>query len=111
MPIELYVSFWLELESPSSAALTVAVLALPTRGQGMEKAGYRLVATAIGVAASIAIAGVFSQTGGLLLASHRRSRARSWSCGWPTTSSSTRATSSTSSIPSTSTSPSASTRR
>ncbi|MCP3368000.1 FUSC family protein [Bradyrhizobium cajani] len=68
MLLALYVSFWLELESPSSAALTVAVLALPTRGQGMEKAGYRLFATALGVAASIAIAGMFSQTGGLLLA-------------------------------------------
>jgi len=68
MLLALYVSFWLELESPSSSALTVAVLALPTRGQGMEKAGYRLLATAIGVAASIAIAGMFSQTDGLLLA-------------------------------------------
>lgn len=66
--LALYVSFWLELESPSSSALTVAVLALPTRGQGMEKAGYRLLATVIGVIASIAIAGMFSQTGGLLLA-------------------------------------------
>ncbi|MBR0956542.1 FUSC family protein [Bradyrhizobium japonicum] len=68
MLLALYVSFWLELGSPSSSALTVAVLALPTRGQGMEKAGYRLLATAIGVAASIAIAGMFSQTDGLLLA-------------------------------------------
>ncbi|WFU26910.1 FUSC family protein [Bradyrhizobium sp. CB1717] len=68
MLLALYVSFWLELDSPSSSALTVAVLALPTRGQGMEKAGYRLLATAIGVAASIAIAGLFSQTDGLLLA-------------------------------------------
>ncbi|MEY9183830.1 putative membrane protein YccC [Bradyrhizobium sp. USDA 326] len=68
MMLALYASFWLELESPSSAALTVAILALPTRGQGMEKAGYRLLATAIGVAASIAIAGAFSQTDGLLLA-------------------------------------------
>lgn len=68
MMLALYLSFWLELDSPSSSALTVAVLALPTRGQGMEKAGYRLLATAIGVAASIAIDGVFSQTDGLLLA-------------------------------------------
>lgn len=68
MILALYASFWLELESPSSAALTVAILALPTRGQGMEKAGYRLLATAIGVVASIAIAGVFSQTDGFLLA-------------------------------------------
>ncbi|WP_315767041.1 MULTISPECIES: FUSC family protein [unclassified Bradyrhizobium] len=68
MLLALYASFWLELESPGSAALTVAILALPTRGQGLEKAGYRLLATAIGVAASIAIAGIFSQTDGLLLA-------------------------------------------
>jgi len=54
MLLALYVSFWLELESPSSAAVTVAILALPTRAQGMEKAGYRLLATAIGVIASIA---------------------------------------------------------
>ncbi|MGY4370443.1 putative membrane protein YccC [Bradyrhizobium sp. LB1.3] len=68
MLLALYVSFWLELESPSSSALTVVILALPTRGQGMEKAGYRLLATGIGVAASIAIASMFSQTDGLLLA-------------------------------------------
>lgn len=66
MLLALFVSFWLELESPSSAAITVAILALPTRAQGMEKAGYRLLATAIGVMASIAIAGIFSQTGALL---------------------------------------------
>jgi uncharacterized membrane protein YccC len=66
--VALYASFWLQLESPSSAAVTVAILALPTRGQGFEKAGYRLLATFIGVAASIAIAGTFSQTDSLLLA-------------------------------------------
>ena len=66
--LALYASFWLELEVPSSAAITVAILALPTRGQGLEKAGFRFLATVIGVAVSIAIAGVFSQTDGLLLA-------------------------------------------
>jgi uncharacterized membrane protein YccC len=39
--LALYASFWLELETPSSAAITVAILALPTRGQVMEKAGFR----------------------------------------------------------------------
>lgn len=52
--VALYASFWLQLEVPSSA-ITVAILALPTRGQGLEKAGFRLFATAIGVAASIGI--------------------------------------------------------
>lgn len=65
--LALYASFWLQLEAPSSAAITVAILALPTRGQGLEKAGFRLIATVIGVAASIVIAGFFSQTDGLLL--------------------------------------------
>ena len=61
-------AFWLQLEAPSTAALTVAILALPTRGQILEKATFRLLATIIGVAASIVIAGLFSQTRDLLLA-------------------------------------------
>ena len=66
--LALYASFWLQLESPMSAAITVAILALPTRGQALDKAGFRLLATIIGVMASIAIAGFFSQTDALLLA-------------------------------------------
>jgi uncharacterized membrane protein YccC len=66
--ITLYVSFWFELAAPAAAATAVAVQALPTRGQGLEKALYLLLATLIGVVASIAIAGLFSQTAGLLLA-------------------------------------------
>lgn len=66
--VALYVSFWLELEAPSTAALTVCILALPTRGQGLEKAGFRLVATVIGVSVSIAIVGAFIQTESLILA-------------------------------------------
>ena len=65
--VALYVSFWLELEAPSSAILTVAILAEHTRGQALEKAAFRLVATGIGVAASIIITGIFSQTRDLLL--------------------------------------------
>ena len=58
-------SFWLQLEAPFTAALTVAILAEPTRGQALEKAGYRLIATIIGVAAPFAIVGVsdFSDIG------------------------------------------------
>jgi uncharacterized membrane protein YccC len=60
--VALYVGFWLELEAPSSAALTVTILALSTRGQVLEKAVFRLIATVLGVAASIAIVGMFAQT-------------------------------------------------
>ena len=65
--LALYIGFWLELEAPSSAAVTVAILALPTRGQVLEKAFFRLIATVIGVASSITIIGLFVQTGSLLL--------------------------------------------
>jgi uncharacterized membrane protein YccC len=61
-------SFWLQLDAPYEAAVTVAVLALPTRGQVLEKASFRLLATIIGVAAAIAIVGAFSQMRDLVLA-------------------------------------------
>ncbi len=63
----LYVAFWLQLEAASSAAVCVGILAFPTRGQALEKAGFRLLATVIGVAVSIVLAGAFSQTRDLLL--------------------------------------------
>jgi uncharacterized membrane protein YccC len=66
--VALAASFWLELEAPSTAALTVAILAAPTRGEALHKAAYRLVATLIGVAAAIAIPAFFSQARDLLLA-------------------------------------------
>src|SRR6516225_2262402 len=66
--ISLVTSFWLQLEAPFSAALTVLILAEPTRGQALAKAGWRLIATVIGVAASIAITGFLSQSGDLILA-------------------------------------------
>jgi uncharacterized membrane protein YccC len=66
--LALFVSFWLQLESPTTAALTVAVLAEPTRGQALDKAGFRLLATVLGVTASIAITGLFSQARDLILA-------------------------------------------
>lgn len=63
----LYAAFWLQLDAASSAAVTVAILALPTRGQALEKASFRVLGTIIGVATSIAIVGMFSQTRDLLL--------------------------------------------
>jgi uncharacterized membrane protein YccC len=61
-------SFWLELEAPASAAVTVAILAAPTRGQALEKAWFRLLGTAIGVTAALAVTAAFSQTRDLILA-------------------------------------------
>jgi uncharacterized membrane protein YccC len=66
--LALFVCFWLQLEAPTSAAVTVAILAEPTRGQTLNKAGFRLLGTVVSVVASIAITGLFSQTRDLILA-------------------------------------------
>jgi uncharacterized membrane protein YccC len=65
--VALAASFWLELEAPASAAITVAILAESTRGPSLEKAGFRLAATIVGVTAAIVIVGLFSQTRDLML--------------------------------------------
>lgn len=65
--VSLAASFWLDLEAPSTAAITVAILAAPTRGQALEKACYRLLATVIGVSAAIVIVGLFSPATDLIL--------------------------------------------
>src|SRR5258705_5903714 len=62
MMVALYAAFWLQLESASSAAVTVGVLALQTRGQAYQKAIYRVLATIVGVVASFVIAGLFPQS-------------------------------------------------
>jgi uncharacterized membrane protein YccC len=67
MMMGLYAAFWLQLESASSAAVTVGILALQTRGQAYQKAVYRVLATIVGVAASFVIAGLFPQSRDLFL--------------------------------------------
>src|SRR5712664_4074130 len=67
MMVALYAAFWLQLESAASAAVTVAILARPTRGQAYQKAVYRVLATIIGVVASFAIAGLFPQNRSLFV--------------------------------------------
>ena len=52
-------AFWLQLDGASTAATTVGILALQTRGQAYQKAVYRMLGTLIGVVASFALAGLF----------------------------------------------------
>ncbi|NEU97117.1 FUSC family protein [Bradyrhizobium uaiense] len=66
--LALFVSFWLQLEEPFTAAVTVAILAEPTRGQALDKAAFRLTGTVVGVTAAIVITGLFSQARDLMLA-------------------------------------------
>lgn len=56
--VALYVAFWLQLGGASSAAVTVAILAQPTRGAALAKATNRIAATLIGAAVSVVITGV-----------------------------------------------------
>src|SRR5258707_12086216 len=67
MMVGLYAAFWLQLESASSAAVTVGILALQTRGHAYQKAAYRVLATIVGVVASIVIAGLFAQSRSLFV--------------------------------------------
>jgi uncharacterized membrane protein YccC len=62
MVVGLYAAFWLQLDNASSAAATVGVLAMQTRGQAYQKAIYRILGTIIGVIVSFVIAGLFPQT-------------------------------------------------
>jgi uncharacterized membrane protein YccC len=57
--VALYVAFSLQLGGASSAAVTVAILAQPTRGAALAKAANRIVATLIGATMSVVIAGLF----------------------------------------------------
>jgi uncharacterized membrane protein YccC len=57
--VALYVAFWLQLGGASSAAVTVAILAQPTRGAALAKAVNRVAATLIGATMSVVIAGLF----------------------------------------------------
>ncbi|SFV01778.1 Uncharacterized membrane protein YccC [Methylobacterium sp. 174MFSha1.1] len=61
MMLALYAGFWLQLESASSAAVTVAILAQPRRGQALSKAAYRFLGTVIGFAVAILFAALFAQ--------------------------------------------------
>ena len=65
--VALATAFWLQLDSAATAAVTVGILALQTHGQVFHKSGYRLAATGLGVVASIAITGLFSQTRDLFI--------------------------------------------
>lgn len=69
MVLALGAGFWLQLDSASSAATCVAILAQPKRGQALSKALYRLVGTLIGAVASIVIVALFGQDRVMMLVS------------------------------------------
>ncbi len=61
MLLALGIAFRLDLSSPSSAAVTVAVISLPQAGMVLEKSFYRLLATLLGGLITLIFVGVFAQ--------------------------------------------------
>lgn len=67
MMLALSTAFWLQLDSASSAAVGVAILAQPKRGQALSKALYRFLGTVVGGAVAILLIALFAQDRVLLL--------------------------------------------
>jgi uncharacterized membrane protein YccC len=59
--LALYVAFWLELDNPSWAGTTAALVCQPHLGASLRKGWYRLIGTFIGALAAVALAGYFPQ--------------------------------------------------
>jgi uncharacterized membrane protein YccC len=60
--LTLYVSFWLELDSPYWAATTAAIVCQPSLGASLRKASFRVVGTIIGAVAIVALTVAFPQS-------------------------------------------------
>ncbi|MGU3538291.1 FUSC family protein [Methylobacterium sp. A54F] len=69
MMVALYGAFWLQLDSASSAAVGVAILAQPKRGQALSKSFYRFLGTIVGGVVALVLMGLFNQDRVLLLVS------------------------------------------
>ena len=63
------IGFWAQLDSTSSAGLTVAIVAQSSPGMAMSKAFYRVIGTLLGGVVAIALVGAFGQDRTMLLAS------------------------------------------
>ncbi|MGI4977124.1 MAG: FUSC family protein [Janthinobacterium lividum] len=61
-------SFWIQLESASSAGVCVAIVAQPLAGQTLSKATWRLAGTLLGGFASLGFVAAFGQDRTMLLA-------------------------------------------
>jgi uncharacterized membrane protein YccC len=65
--LALYIAYFLQLESPYSAATTVLIVASPVHGMVLAKSVYRFLGTLVGAAASVALMACFAQTPELFL--------------------------------------------
>ena len=59
--LALYIAFWMELQNPSWAGTTAAIVCQPVLGASLRKGWFRMIGTVIGAIASIAITAAFPQ--------------------------------------------------
>lgn len=59
--LALYVAFWLQLDTPSWAGTTAAIVCQPHLGASLRKGWYRLVGTVVGAIAIVVMTGCFPQ--------------------------------------------------
>jgi uncharacterized membrane protein YccC len=59
--LALYVAFWLELDTPSWAGTTAAIVCQPHLGASLRKGWYRLIGTVVGAIAIVVMTGCFPQ--------------------------------------------------
>ena len=59
--LALYVAYWLELDNPSWAGTSAAIVCQPHLGASLRKGWYRLIGTLIGAVAIVVLAACFPQ--------------------------------------------------
>ncbi len=59
--LALYVAFWLELDTPSWAGTTAAIVCQPHLGASLRKGWYRMIGTVLGAIAIVVMTGCFPQ--------------------------------------------------
>lgn len=59
--LALFVAFYLELDMPSWAGTTAAIVSQPAVGSALLKGAFRLVGTAVGAVAAVTLTAVFPQ--------------------------------------------------
>ncbi len=67
--LALYVAFWLELDTPSWAGTTAAIVCQPHLGASLRKGWFRMIGTVVGAVAIVVMTGCFPQDRGAFLVS------------------------------------------
>src|SRR5271168_5505759 len=59
--LALYIAFWLQLDNPSWAGTTAAIVCQPSLGASLRKSWFRMVGTAVGAVAIVVLTACFPQ--------------------------------------------------